>query len=289
MKKLQCEICGGYLVMNLSGDLADCESCGMQFKKETIQKMLVELSGPIKIDGAIHVEGLASLDKLVKNAEKLCELGEYDKAFAIFTKITSDYPEDYRGWWGLVTAWTHNFEISARFSPEMRCIKEKNYALMLASGDNKENLVATYESWDKQCDAALEQKAINEQKHLENEARIRDLKLELARAKTRLIQLIDEDKKTESYKLEAAKDERKGKRIFILVCLIICLSIYLLANNTRMLMAIVSGAIVIYGFIRIIYDNVKVNGFRKNLKSINEKIETDNQLILGLQSKLSQE
>ena len=47
MEKLQCSVCGGTLVMSDDGEKAICESCGMSFKKETVKKMIMELSGPV--------------------------------------------------------------------------------------------------------------------------------------------------------------------------------------------------------------------------------------------------
>ena len=44
MEKLQCSVCGGTLVMSDDGEKAVCESCGMSFKKETVKKMIMELS-----------------------------------------------------------------------------------------------------------------------------------------------------------------------------------------------------------------------------------------------------
>ena len=53
MKKLQCEICGGSLMMQ--DGIAVCESCGMKFSKEEVKKMVVELSGPVEIKGPVEL------------------------------------------------------------------------------------------------------------------------------------------------------------------------------------------------------------------------------------------
>lgn len=45
------------------------------------------------------VEGIATLEKLLQNAETFHKLGETGKATEILNKITEDYPEDYRAWW----------------------------------------------------------------------------------------------------------------------------------------------------------------------------------------------
>lgn len=95
MEKLQCSVCGGVLVMNDDGEKAVCESCGMSFKKETVKKMIMELSGPVK------VEGIQNSDSLAERAETFLRLGEIRKAEEAFQKMTDEYPADYRGWWGL--------------------------------------------------------------------------------------------------------------------------------------------------------------------------------------------
>lgn len=95
MEKLQCSVCGGALVMSDDGEKAVCESCGMSFKKETVKKMIMELSGPVK------VEGIQNSDSLAERAETFLRLGEIRKAEEAFQKMTDEYPADYRGWWGL--------------------------------------------------------------------------------------------------------------------------------------------------------------------------------------------
>ena len=95
MEKLQCSVCGGALVMSDDGEKAICESCGMSFKKETVKKMIMELSGPVK------VEGIQNSDSLADRAETFLRMGETGKAQAAFRQMADEYPADYRGWWGL--------------------------------------------------------------------------------------------------------------------------------------------------------------------------------------------
>lgn len=105
MEKLQCDVCGGTLAMTEDGESAVCESCGMRFKKEAIKKMVMELSGPVQ------VEGIQNANSLCERAETFLSLGETQKASAAFQKMTDEYPADYRGWWGLtrLTDWKGYF------------------------------------------------------------------------------------------------------------------------------------------------------------------------------------
>lgn len=63
------------------GDFASCESCGMKFKRETIKKMVVELSGNVE------VEGIAKIDNLLARAKEFENSGETKKAFDYYNKI----------------------------------------------------------------------------------------------------------------------------------------------------------------------------------------------------------
>ena len=81
MTKLQCDLCGGSLMMDDSGDFASCESCGMKFKRETVKKMIVELSGPIQI------EGIAKVDNLVARAKEFEQAGKFKQAHEYYDRV----------------------------------------------------------------------------------------------------------------------------------------------------------------------------------------------------------
>lgn len=104
MQKLQCEICGGSLIMAEDGEDAVCESCGMHFKKETVKKMVMELSCPIKIDGPVQIEGMENASTLAVRAADFEKLGMEESAQNVYDEMTQKYPGDYRGWQGLARA-----------------------------------------------------------------------------------------------------------------------------------------------------------------------------------------
>lgn len=102
MKKLQCEICGGALVMD--GGMAVCESCGMKFSKEEVKKMVVELSGPIQIDGEVKVSGMEDADAIYRRAKDYERIGELGSAEDTYRwEGAEKYPGDGRMWLGLAT------------------------------------------------------------------------------------------------------------------------------------------------------------------------------------------
>lgn len=96
MAALTCDICGGNLEMNESGEFAMCESCGMKHTKERVKVKVQEIRGVVEV-----TKGEAEKERLLKNAETFISLNEHSKANSIYRQITEDYPDDYRGWFCL--------------------------------------------------------------------------------------------------------------------------------------------------------------------------------------------
>lgn len=100
MKALICEICGGKLVMQ-PGGLAKCDSCGMEYTKERVQ----EIGATVKIDGPVEsVKGDAEKERLLNMANDCLNKGMPDEARRIYTTVTQDFSNDWRGWWGVICA-----------------------------------------------------------------------------------------------------------------------------------------------------------------------------------------
>lgn len=51
---------------------------------------------------------VSSIERLLQNGKTYLSLDNYSSAEEVYTTITKDYPEDYRGWWGLIICKTHN-------------------------------------------------------------------------------------------------------------------------------------------------------------------------------------
>ena len=169
MEKLQCSVCGGALVMSDDGEKAVCESCGMSFKKETVNKMIMELSGPVK------VEGIQNSDSLADRAETFLRLGETEKAHAAFRQMTDEYPADYRGWWGLTRLmdWEKYFYDSGTGKAAMPLVCKR--ALEFAPEEAKEeirtyfeNQISAVKTWTDQ--RHRDEQAATDQRHRDEQA-----------------------------------------------------------------------------------------------------------------------
>lgn len=92
MKAMVCEMCNGHDIIKQNGFYV-CQYCGTKYSVEEAKKMM--------IDGPVEVKGLLSLEKLVQNGETFLKLAKIKEAKQTFEKIKTEYPEDYRGWWGM--------------------------------------------------------------------------------------------------------------------------------------------------------------------------------------------
>lgn len=88
MKKMQCEVCGGTTIKKIGESMFECQSCGVQYGKEEVQKLLVEVTGTVKIDHSQEV------DNTIKRAEQFYEQGDTEKAEEYYNKALDMDPEN---------------------------------------------------------------------------------------------------------------------------------------------------------------------------------------------------
>lgn len=81
MKKIQCEVCGSTEIKKVDDAIFECQSCGVQYSKEEVQKLLVELTGEVKIDRTEEIENS------LKRAEQFLEKGDSSKALEYYNKV----------------------------------------------------------------------------------------------------------------------------------------------------------------------------------------------------------
>lgn len=74
MKKMQCEVCGSSEIKKISEDLFECQSCGIQYSTAEVKKLLVEISGQVKIDRTDEV------NNNIKRAAQFEQVGNNTKA-----------------------------------------------------------------------------------------------------------------------------------------------------------------------------------------------------------------
>lgn len=88
MKKMQCEVCGSTSIKKVGDTVFECQSCGTQYSKEEVQKLLVEITGTVKID---HSE---DIENTLKRAEQFEQEGDVRKAEQYYEKVLDMEPEN---------------------------------------------------------------------------------------------------------------------------------------------------------------------------------------------------
>jgi len=59
----------------------------------------------------IEIVPNTSLERLIQNSETYLKLDNHTDAQEVFTRVTKEYPEDYRGWWGLIICKTKGLSV----------------------------------------------------------------------------------------------------------------------------------------------------------------------------------
>lgn len=128
-KKIKCKSCGG-LVLIEDGDFGgECQYCNTYQYDE---------------DSACSEE----LRKLMSAAEGFMKIRKYAEAKEKFLAITDAYPQDYRGWWGLIRAKTYNLTAVNISKNELNELDELyEYVCKMAKNRNIDNVRSSYEEY----------------------------------------------------------------------------------------------------------------------------------------------
>ncbi len=93
MASLTCDICGGQLAMDSSGEFAVCKNCGTEHDKRRMQAKIQEIQGTVKIDGPVQVEGIANVENLLLRAERFLTQ-DLNKAEEYCNKVLDLQPDN---------------------------------------------------------------------------------------------------------------------------------------------------------------------------------------------------
>lgn len=94
MQAIKCELCGSNQLIKKDG-YYQCEYCGTKYTLEEARKLIV--SGTVEV-----VKGNAEKERILENAETFLKIGQIDKAIAEYYEITENYPNEIKGWEGLL-------------------------------------------------------------------------------------------------------------------------------------------------------------------------------------------
>lgn len=85
---------------------------------------------------------LEKRNELILNAETFCKLGEYSKARDIYSAFESEYPYDYRGYWGYIQMKTKNFTSHIESIELYNSVLEKYKKATVVANDREKALIS---------------------------------------------------------------------------------------------------------------------------------------------------
>lgn len=97
MSKLQCDICGGSIVMQGGGQLAVCDSCGTQYSVERMREKVQEITGTVRVEGSVQSRQTGTNDDVEQwraLVKKYYSVYDYKAAEQIVKKILEALPTD---------------------------------------------------------------------------------------------------------------------------------------------------------------------------------------------------
>ncbi len=145
----KCTNCGAPLQVDNTHEAAVCQYCGSAFIVEkAIQNYNYHITNNITAQNVI-VAGKGEMEKerLLQNAKTNEDFKEYNKAYEIYKQVSEDYPDDYRGWYGLASIICDNFtkfDLPAEYFGMTQRYMEKS--IQTAPLTKKEELT---EKWNK--------------------------------------------------------------------------------------------------------------------------------------------
>lgn len=141
----KCPNCGGLLQLKDDKKGGTCPFCGTSYLPQDITNY-----NTYKINNAtLNVDPTAALSQKLSNAEThLSKFKDYDKAIVLFKEITELKADDYRGWWGLVRAHTHEFTKADIGSQTLYKINTYvKYAKNVADDNTREEIENQWQSY----------------------------------------------------------------------------------------------------------------------------------------------
>ena len=161
MKKMQCEVCGSNEIKKVGDGVFECQSCGVQYSKEEVQKLLVEITGKVKIDHTDEVQNnikrgnqyeqsgnpakakeyynkALDLDadnvEAQENIKKASEMQQFDKYYIIEPDVN---PEDNVKDFLKQLAATENIACDIYKEISIKSVTEKFYTFLFMKGKYK--------------------------------------------------------------------------------------------------------------------------------------------------------
>lgn len=249
----KCPSCGGELQVDSNVKTGFCMHCGSQI----IIEQAIE-------NKKITVEGIASYDQLLRNAQTFYDLGDKDKAKEIYRKLSQDYPHDHEIWWGYFQVLTDKMTVMHdSFSLYEWDFQPARYAIQLADTEQK----AIYEQQARQY---LERISRNfSTMAVKEEQRLQTAEREIEEKKRQELYQYQDKVKKEKDLLAEKRVMRILEKVAILAIAFIPLAINLFSPNGWLFVTI---PFAFVGIMPFIYPSDRDSDKNKNISDLKQNV-----------------
>lgn len=143
----KCPNCGGALKLDSTLTTAVCPFCDSQILVgEAINNYYITnnlYARNVNVTG----KGDAEKERLLKNAATRERFGDIDTALNIYAQVAEDYPDDYRGWYGIAKLKSEGFTAKPVFGVYEETADNMRRALIAANPAEREKLQAEWDGY----------------------------------------------------------------------------------------------------------------------------------------------
>jgi len=267
----KCTNCGGTLTVDASKEAAICDFCGSPYIVEkAIQNYNYYVTQNIKADNVnVTAKGEAEKERLLHNAETNMSFKDYNKAFELYRQVSEDYPDDYRGWYGMASIKTKRFN---NIDVDNNCYQETssymNKALVIVKDNKRESIESTWNDYNYRRQKLIEEK-YNELNQYQSQLNTYNQNLSK----------LDEERKKLNVKQQTFEDFIGYGLFFDIISVIV---LYNISSTGRDKIATLIGCIIICTIVTAVICLISFGIYKANRIGKNNRLEELNVSIRNL-------
>lgn len=141
-EKLECKNCGGKLEFDAIKKMAFCPFCGTPYieKQEIINNNNTTNIDTLHAD-VVNVSDDRSARGRLDAAEAFMKLHNYRAAWAAFSDVCSLTPQNYRGWWGKIRAYTEDFTLQIENEGKLNLVSNLYQSVLVVVPEEKKGTI----------------------------------------------------------------------------------------------------------------------------------------------------
>ena len=268
MVQAKCENCGGILAVDSDLKAANCPFCGTAY---IVQDSINYYNSTVNIDNStitsvqanvVNINDERSSEGRLKAADAYMQIDKFDDALREYKKVTDLTPHNYRGWQGLIEAYTCRFSKRVRTRGEIKLLEDygrslRSFSSELQSKDTLQRLSDYIESErikNQQEKAFLIQQIDQTQGEI-NELRVREKELQ------RQINAVNKTADKKAKKIIAAENSQGAKELTTFAALF-----FFIVGLLLLLLGIILRTLLWFGAISLFLSILEASsGFRRKM------------------------